>query len=201
MYPDTDSPAQLVTRERVRSLQAALPEPPWAREERYSAAGVSAQTIHFLIRRGGARFVDRVVEDTGFDVRRACLFFGEEIKGLRRSSLAVDKITEKRWCELFEQFQAKPVLWEARRQLVEGMVDEPKLPLEELLALHHFGEEPGGWQGKVADTLRAAVDRGLDGGKLFDTVMGATMSALRGRVPAARVIQVMRELQAGDPTA
>jgi glutamyl-tRNA(Gln) amidotransferase subunit E len=196
MYPDTDSPPQLVTRERVRSLQAELPEPPWQREERYSAAGVSTQTIHFLIRRGGARFVDRVVADTGFDLRRACLFFGEELKGLRRSSLAVDKITEKRWCELFEHFQAHPVLWEARRHLVEGMVDEPKLRVAELIARDSLGEEPVGWQAEVAAALRTASDQGLGEDKLVDTVMGQNMSSLRGRVPAVRVIQVIQKLQA-----
>ncbi len=40
MYPDTDSPPQRITRERVEALQAPLPEPPWVREERYAAAGV-----------------------------------------------------------------------------------------------------------------------------------------------------------------
>ena len=196
MYPDTDSPAQLVTRERVRSLQAALPERPWQREARYGAAGVSTQTIHFLIRRGGAQIVDRVVEDTGFDLRRACLFFGEELKGLRRSSLAVDKITENRWCELVEHIQNQPVLWEARRQLVEGLVDEPKLSVGELIAKDNLGEEPSGWQAEVTDVLNTATARGLEESKLVGAVMGQVMSALRGRVPALRVVHVIQELQA-----
>jgi len=196
MYPDTDSPAQLVTRERVDGLQVDLPEPPWQREERYSAAGVSTQTIHFLIRRGGARFVDRIVEDTGFDLHRACLFFGEELKGLRRSSLAADKITENRWCELFTQIQEQPVLWEARRQLVEGLVDEPKLSVEESIAKDDLGEEPSGWQTQVTEILTAVAARGLEADKLVNTVMGQAMSVLRGRVPAVRVVHVIRELQA-----
>ena len=196
MYPDTDSPAQLVTRERVQNLLVKLPDPPWRREPRYSAAGVSTETIHFLIRRGGARLVDRVVEETGFDLRRACLFFGEELKGLRRSDLAVDKITESRWRALFEQMRQLPVLWEARRQLVEGLVDEPKLSVEELIAKDHLGEEPSGWQTKVNEALSAATARGLEENKLFDTVMGQAMSVLRGRVPAVRVVHVIHELQA-----
>jgi len=194
-YPDTDSPAQLVTRERVQRLQVDLPEPPWRREPRYSSAGVSTETIHFLIRRGGARFVDHIVEDTGFDLRRACLFFGEELKGLRRSSLAVDKITENRWRELFEHIQKRPVLWEARRHLVEGLVDEPKLSVEALIAKDHLGEAPEGWRDEVAEALRVATDRGLEDSRLIDTVMGRSMCALRGRVPAVRVVHEIHELQ------
>ena len=195
MYPDTDSPAQLVTRQRVRRLQADLPEPPWQREARYGAARVSTETIHFLIRRGGARFVDRVTEESGFDLRRACLFFGEEVKGLRRSGLAVDKITESRWCELFRHIQQQPVLWEARRHLVEGLVDEPKSSVEDLLAASHLGEEPSGWQAEIPAALRSASERGLEGSQLVDTVMGRMMSTLRGRVPAVRVVDVIHELQ------
>ena len=91
MYPDTDSPPQRVTRERVEALQAPLPEPPWQREERYSGAGVPRPVIHYLIRRGGARLVDAVVEHGSADLRRACFFFGEQLKGLRRAGVAVDE--------------------------------------------------------------------------------------------------------------
>ncbi len=195
MYPDTDSPPRLVSRERVDRLRVDLPEPPWERQARYDAAGVSIETIHFLIRRGGARLVDRVVEGAAFDLRRACLFFGEEIKGLRRSGLAVDKITENRWSELFEHIRDRPVLWEARRRLVEGLVDEPRSPVEELLAANHLGEEPAGWQAEVAEQLTAAADRGLEAHQLLDTVMGRVMSTLRGRVAAAKVVQEIHRLQ------
>ncbi len=51
MYPDTDSPPIRMTRERVARLQAALPPPPWVREEQYRAVGVPRSTSHYLIRR------------------------------------------------------------------------------------------------------------------------------------------------------
>ena len=90
MYPDTDSPPQRITRERVEGLGSALAERPWMREERYGAVGVPREVIHYLIRRGGARLVDLVVAECDADLRRACFFFGERVKGLRREGLAVD---------------------------------------------------------------------------------------------------------------
>ena len=140
--------------------------------------------------------MDRVVEDTGFDLRRACLFFGEELKGLRRSSLAVDKITENRWCDLFAHFQKQPVLWEARRHLVEGLVDEPKFSADELITESHLGEEPTSWQRQVTAAMSTMAARGIEGDKLIGSVMGLAMGTLRGRVPAVRVLHVTRQLQA-----
>ena len=88
------------------------------------------------------------------------------------------------------------MLWEARRQLVEGLVDEPKLSVEELIAKDHLGAEPSDWQTKVNEALTTAVARGLGEDKLFDTVMGLSMPTLRGRVPAVRVVHEIQELQA-----
>ncbi len=86
MYPDTDSPPQRIVSERVERLQANLPQPPWIRQHRYREAGVPLPVIHFLIRRGDARRVDRVVERVGTEIKFACFFFGEQLKGLRPSS-------------------------------------------------------------------------------------------------------------------
>ncbi len=118
MYPDTDSPPTRVTRDRVARLKASLPERPWDREIRYTKAGVPVSTAHFLIRRGGAALVDRLVEETGAPVRDVAFLFGEKLKGLRRASVPVDAIPEERWAELLRAFVATPVLKQAWEPVV-----------------------------------------------------------------------------------
>ena len=81
MYPDTDSPPTKVTTARVEGLRDVLAEAPWSREERYSKAGVPMETIHYLIRLGGADLVDRVVR-TGADVRQACFLLRGTAQGV-----------------------------------------------------------------------------------------------------------------------
>ncbi len=188
MYPDTDSPPNRLTRERVEGLRLPLPEPPWEREARYAAAGVGRDTSHFLIRRGAARLVDRVVED-GTDVRRACLFFGEELKALRRKGTDVDSVTEQRWCQLFHRCRERPVLWEARRQLAEQLAVEDG-SVDEIVDGH--GVAPEGWRQAWTD---AARQQGADGGmtpeQRYRHLMGQAMRQLRGRVPGAEVSTVI----------
>ena len=193
MYPDTDSPPQRITRERVEALQVALPEPPWKREERYAAVDVSRNTIHFLIRRGGARLVDLVVEDCGADLRRACFFFGEELKGLRRAGFAVDLIGDTRWCELFRLAADRPVLWEARQTLVQEMARQPEMAVQDLVQELDLGIEPPDWLDHL-DSASATVTDDLEPESLQRCLMGHMMYQIRGRVPATIVAEAVAAL-------
>jgi glutamyl-tRNA(Gln) amidotransferase subunit E len=195
MYPDTDSPPQRITRERVETLRAPLPEPPWSREERYSAVGVPKPVIHFLIRRGGARLVDLVVEECGADLRRACFFFGERIKGLRRAGVPVDAVPDSGWCDLFHLFGRHPATWHAWRDLVEWLADNPSADFLSEAELAGFGHSPEGWRDTVAHLTGKALP--VDDDKLASHqryMMGLAMDELRGRVPASEVERLIFDL-------
>ena len=156
MYPDTDSPPSRVTRERVDRLRATLAPRPWEREARYAAAGVPRHTIHYLIRRGGAALVDRVVGEAGADLRQACFLFGERLKGLRRAGVAVDRITPERWCELFGLARERPVLWQAWQPIVRQMAAAPAPTVTGIVAEAGFGAPPDGWPARLASLLDEA---------------------------------------------
>ena len=194
MYPDTDSPPQAITRDRVERLRAPLPEPPWTREARYAAAGVPLETAHFLIRRGGAALVDEVAA-AGADLRRACGFFGERLKGLRRAGIAVDRVSRVRWLELFRLLGERPVLWEAVDRLVRRLAEAPELELGPWLAAAGLGSAPEDWRERIDLALRSA--RGRSGGGDRDRVvrflMGRVMGELRGRVPAREVLAALEQ--------
>jgi glutamyl-tRNA(Gln) amidotransferase subunit E len=201
MYPDTDSPPIRMTRERVAGLQAALPPPPWVREERYAAAGVPRETIHYLIRRNGAALVDRVVEQAGADLRRACFLLGEQLKGLRRAGVAVDALTPERWCELFEALGRRPALWGARLRLVEALAAAPYKGVEQVLAEQGLNVDPVGWEEQVEQSVVAllpdhapAVPEGL-----VRFHMGPLMYRLRGLVPAREVRAAVERALEGAP--
>ena len=189
MYPDTDSPPTRVTRERVERLAAGLPERPWQREPRYRAAGVPLGTVHYLIRRGGATLVDRVVAEAGADLRRACFFFGERLKGLARAGVPVRAVGAERWVEWFRLAGERPVLWEAWAKVVRRMAAAPGRPVAELVAEERLGAAPATWRDALP-ALRAsavAVAYDEDAGRLGRHLLGLALRELRGRVSAAEV--------------
>jgi Glu-tRNA(Gln) amidotransferase subunit E-like FAD-binding protein len=194
MYPDTDSPPTRVTRERVAALQANLAEEPWHREARYAQAGVPAPTCHYLIRRGGADLVDRVVRESGADLRQACFLIGERLVGLRRAGIAVGRIPAERWCEFFSALAARPVLFEARDVLIRRMADKPADSFAGLLEMHGFNEGPGNWCAtliqRVAEAAQAAYRR--DPELVRRLAMGRLMRGLLGKVPATEVAAALQ---------
>ena len=197
MYPDTDSPPQALTRSRVKRLQDALPEPPWEREERYGNVGVPLPTIHFLIRRGGARLVDLVVDNCGSDLAWTCYFFGERLKGLRRSGVPVDRISDEGWLTIFNSFSRQPALREAWKEIVSAFAESPDFDtvLAGLGLKRRFDDLP--------ESVRSAIETEsfqqptYNDGQLERFLMGCLMSGLRGMVPAVEVASALSsELEA-----
>jgi glutamyl-tRNA(Gln) amidotransferase subunit E len=193
MYPDTDHPPIGMTRDRVKRLEAGLPALPWEREKQYGAAGVPRTTIYYLIRRNAAALVDLVVEKCDADLRRACFFFGEKLKGFRRRGIAVDAITPERWCEFFKIVAERPALWEAGKQLVTFMADTPGDSADKSLKKAGLDNNPSGWKKLVDETVQTCQpDHPVDTpGKLHRFYMGQVMSKLRGKVAAIEVSRVL----------
>jgi glutamyl-tRNA(Gln) amidotransferase subunit E len=196
MYPDTDSPPQRIVRERVTRLAAGLPEVPWLRETRYRLAGVPLPTVHFLIRRGGARLVDLVAREAQVDVKRACFFFGEQLKGLRRRRIPVDTIGDARWCELFQMMNRIPALTDAATLLVSDMARHGERSVADLVQQQGFGSQPDDWRDELRDLVATRQPDHPNGTReqRHRFLMGVAMKKLRGRVLARDVAQTLRDL-------
>jgi glutamyl-tRNA(Gln) amidotransferase subunit E len=192
MYPDTDSPPTRVMRERVKRLQSALPEPPWEREARYAAAGVPANTARYLIRRGGAAIVDRVVQ-SGAELREACFLFGERLRPMRRSGSKVDAVPLERWCEFFALIRRQPVIRQAWEPMVRAMVQSPERSAAEIAREVGFGTPPQDWRDGLPKTVARARENAYtsDPGRVLRLAMGIAMSRLRGKVPAGEVLEAL----------
>jgi len=193
MYPDTDSPPLALDRDRVDALQQTLPEAPWIREKRYTEAGLPLDTIHFLIRRGGARLVDLVVDEAHANIREAGFFFGERIKGLRRKAVAVDAITDDQWISWFEIMRQHPVAAEDNNQAIRWMARRPGRDPQDYLNAADIGVRPDHWLQDVTRRATKSLPDHPDGtaDQRHRFLMGLSMKGLRGRVPARDVLQAI----------
>ncbi len=193
MYPDTDSPPLALGRDRVDALRQTLPEAPWIREERYAKAGLPLETIHFLIRRGGARLVDLVAAQADADIRMAGFFFGERIKGLRRKGLAIDAVTDDQWVSWFRFLRQHPVLAEDSTRAVRWMARHPGHDPKGFLEASGGGIPPDDWRKRVTRHATTRRPDHPDGTTAQHRrfLMGLAMDGLRGRVRAHDVQQAL----------
>lgn len=204
MYPDTDSPPTIITRERVEQLRAGLPEPPWQREARYAQAGVPAQTSYYLIRRGGADLVDLVAGQDPALTRRACFLFGEQLKGLERRGIPTRAIPPERWCELFNTLDDEPRLWQAWQPIVEHLAQTPQANIDSILHELKLSTPAEHWNGALHDALLARYQAypGETPQRKARFFMGRAMRELRGKVEAQAVAAEIGKavgLGAGQP--
>ncbi len=189
MYPDTDSPPTRVTRERVEHLRAGLPEPPWAREERYAGAGVatSRDPLPDPPRRGGygrpagARNRSRPKEDLLSVWREAGLPAARRSAGRRHPVRALGGIVPS--------LDGIPLLREAWELIVRRVAATPAGSVSDVVAGQGLGLEPSGWRARIPEIVERAESRAYssDRDRIFRIALGDAMGALRGRVPAAEV--------------
>jgi len=189
MYPDTDSPPIRVTRDRVDRIEKDLPPQPWVREARYTKAGIHRNTIYYLIRRGWADIVDAAVEETGADLRKTGIFFGEQLKGLMRKGVDVKEIDKSMWIDLFQEFAKKPELAENWENIVRVMAESSGETVDKIIhEIMHFGDASN-WRDfarkVLAETQISAIKD--DDEVLVKLAMTKMMDIYRGLVPGREI--------------
>lgn len=139
--------------------------------------------------------MDLVNEKCAADVRQACFFFGERIKGLRRKGVEVDLIPDDSWCDFFELINEQKVLMQAWRPLVERMAQQPERSPREIVEESGLGTPPNVWSKTVRETAKTMRPDHPDGSvdQKLRFLMGRVMESLRGRVPAIEVELALRE--------
>ena len=145
--------------------------------------------------------MDAVAAGASADLKRACFFFGERVKGLRRAGVAVDTIDAYGWIDLFALAERDPVLWEAIDELIRWMAENPHHSIEDYRRATGLGAEPDNWRDRVARWVAETELDHPDGsdGQRVRFLLGTAMNELRGRVAAIDVEDAIRgEMGAKD---
>jgi glutamyl-tRNA(Gln) amidotransferase subunit E len=194
MYPDTDSPPTRITPERLASVRARLKPAPWLRMERYRAWRVPEETIHYLIRRGGAEIVDAVVEATGADGLVAAIEIGQRAKALARAGIPVARLGAAEWVQVFDLLTGGRIRREAVARVATRMARDGLDAAAAAMAEGVTVRPCEAWQPEVdALTLDGYRDgEGDTPDRRLRFLAGRAMRRLGGRAPARDVVTYLR---------
>ncbi|MBC8425316.1 Glu-tRNA(Gln) amidotransferase subunit GatE [bacterium] len=178
MYPDTDLPPVVLTRERVSAQGNGLPPAPWERLAALRAAGVgedlagrlSIHPAYALFTHLHARLDGGPITPTGL----ASLLLDRDVP--RPTSL---KAADAWWERAVARVNAGEAVFEG----IWCGEDEPPAALDDAMAKRVFAEELAALPSSLPDEPR----------KRELTVMGRVMKRLRGRVPGATVAGWVKE--------
>ncbi|HUV86432.1 MAG TPA: Glu-tRNA(Gln) amidotransferase subunit GatE [bacterium] len=195
MYPDTDRPPITISEERVAALAADLPEPIWAREERYREGGVPEDCIAPLAASRWVRTFEKAVNEYGVEAKFAATVFMHKLKGWRRRGRPVDELAEGDVERAFSLYGRGKITREGVVAALEAHVSRG-VPLRRALNDLRHGREARERVAAAVKRVKRKVKRrrfpaGPAAVKRF--AMGELMAEFRGLIPGAELAQIATE--------
>ncbi len=183
MYPDTDTPPLPIPDAWVEEVDAARPELPWQRRDRYVSVGLTDAAAARLCRAPWADLFDELAPAEGDVARRVAAAFEKRLPGILRAGDALPDVGTLR--PVVEALAAGDVIADAFEDLMMCAVREPGA---DVLAGLGGGDPAGDLDSRIAE-LRARTGelRTGDPDARVRWGMGLAMIGLRGRVEPAAV--------------
>jgi len=189
MYPDTDLPPKKVTEERLARIRRGLPVPIWMREAWYRGLGLPADVVEPLAMSRLAGLFEMLVRDWRIDPVAASVALVQFRKRLKKKGLDAGAIGIEPLRRIFILLRDGTISREGVFALMEKVARGEALPASGEIR-PATEEEIYAQVEASAAALRAT--KLYDPGKKAHVLMGLVMTALRGRVEGAAVLERVR---------
>ncbi|MEA3558461.1 MAG: Glu-tRNA(Gln) amidotransferase subunit GatE [Candidatus Thermoplasmatota archaeon] len=185
MYPDTDRPPIVITKEIMGRVAAQVPTPWWEDEETAVRAGVPRHVAHSLVVSPWIGVFRQIVK-AGVDIKKAAMFLAETMKHLKRSGVC--SIEEEKVKEALEMTTSGKVVWEGLPGLITLLSKKDISPEE---AVRELSLEPLK-DDDVRDTINITISNSTEQVIRFregkhGPLMGSIMKRIAGRAEGRTV--------------
>jgi glutamyl-tRNA(Gln) amidotransferase subunit E len=189
MYPDTDLPPKQVTEERLERIRRGLPVPIWTREAWYRELGLPSDTIEPLAVSRLAGLFEILVKDWKIGPVAAAVALVQFRKRLRKKGLDVGRLDEDSLRRIFALFRDRKISRDGILAFMEAVCRGEALPQAGEVRPASEVEVYAQVQASSA-ALRSMNIHNPD--RKAHALMGLVMTALRGRVEGAAVVERVR---------
>lgn len=195
MYPDTDLPPTKIDGPRIQRIRSQLPELPWVREDRYKKHSLPPETAYRLAVSPHARLFDRIERELKVEMKLVGITLVQVLKALKRGGYEVKNITPERIYEIFQGLSQGRFYPALVKDLLKIIARSPEKSLNQLLENFSLLSEGEALQ-IMEETLAEDplfVPSWDTRNRLFQYYSGKIMKKLRGRFPAHRVEELVKE--------
>jgi glutamyl-tRNA(Gln) amidotransferase subunit E len=194
MYPDTDLPPKKVTEERLAAIRSGLPVPIWTREAWYRELGLPADAVEPLAMSRLAGLFEILVKDWKIEPVAAAVALVQFPKRLKKNGLDPGLLTDEILRRVFALYREKKISRDGVFALMERAARGEPLPL---IAEVRPATEEEVYAQVVASKAGLDVMKIHNPPKRAHVLMGLVMTALRGRVEGAAVLERVRAAAEG----
>lgn len=189
MYPDTDLPPIKVTEERLETIRRRVPVPIWTRESWYREIGVPADVVEPLAASRLAGLFEVLVKDWKISPVAASVALVQFPKRLKKKGSDVRRLDEDSLRRIFALFRDRKISRDGVLAFMETVSRGGTLP--------QVGEVRPASEVEVYAQVQAssAAFRSIkihNPGRKAHALMGLVMTALRGRVEGASIVERVR---------
>lgn len=197
MYPDTDSPPTTITQARVNKIKEHLPEAPWARQERYIKSGMSQSVAYDLAVSDKGPLVEAIINDYKVNPTLAGAVLTQQLAGLKHKGVAVDKISDESFRELFELYAKSLFHKEAIPLILKQLPENPGAKIKDIIQKHKLNTIPENEIDRaISEAIKSngfkAYAKNTDGLKQKQSAYysGVVMKSYRGQIDG-RALQAL----------
>jgi len=190
MYPDTDLPPKPITKERLDSIRAQMPEQIWKRENRYKELGVPVDLIDDLAVSKFAKVFDNAVNNLKIEPKFAATALVQFPKRLKRKKLRVKLLTEALFNKLFLELSNNKIRKEAFLPLMELFLRKGNLLDVDLLKPSDKEEIEKRFNMALIQ-LKHIKFYNIE--KNREVLIGLMMDDLRGRVDGSEIVDFVNK--------
>jgi glutamyl-tRNA(Gln) amidotransferase subunit E len=197
MYPETDIPPSLITRELLERVRSSLPELAEKKRERLMKEyGLNEKLAKQVIDSDYGVVFEAIVKESGVSATTVAAFLTETIKGLKREGVEVDKVSDEQVKEIFRGVDAGLLAKEAASDVFTWLSQHEEKTLQE--ALDSLGLRML-TKTEVENLLTSVLTENKEsveklGANAFGLIMGLVMKEARGKADPAIVSKLLKEL-------
>ncbi|MCD6478654.1 MAG: Glu-tRNA(Gln) amidotransferase subunit GatE [Candidatus Diapherotrites archaeon] len=193
MYPETDIPKTVVSKEMIEQLRKELPLTVEQRLALYKKHGLSEKLANEMKLSNYACFFEELIKQ-GFDAKRCAVLLLEELKSLERSGFDVENIREEDIVTLLEAERSG-----FNKDLsLEVLKEKAKHPEKSMNAIIESFKKAGMSEKEVKEIIASIVEKNRKlvlerKERAINALMGEAMSRLRGKVEAKLVASMLKK--------
>jgi glutamyl-tRNA(Gln) amidotransferase subunit E len=197
MYPETDIPPSLITRDLLDKVRDNLPEPAEKKRLRLMKEyGLNEKLAKQIIDSEYCLLFDVIVKESGVAATTVAAFLTETVKALKRDGIAIENVSDEQLRAIFQGVSSGLLAKEAVADVFTWLSQHKDKTLQN--ALDALGlrmltnSETQNLVTRIIADNKQSVDK--MGNKAFGLIMGLVMKEARGRANPAIVSKLLKEL-------
>ncbi len=193
MYPETDIPKIVVSKEWLEKLREDLPLSVEERVALYKKHGLNEKHINEMKLSNYACFFEELIRK-GFDAKRCAILLLEELKSLSRQGFNIENITEQDIIALLEE-EKRGFNRDLSIEVLKEKAKHAEKPIREIIAAFKASKVS---EKEVRKIIKDIIEKNKElvlekKERAVNALMGDAMQKLKGKVEARVVAKILKE--------